>query len=567
MDQTVKENFGFYIKNEEHPIFLDQARALLDDLDEMHEAFSGNLAFGTGGLRGIIGAGTNRINPLSIKLSSQGLVNYAQSVFKEPLRAVISYDSRNYSRLFAEQTAQVFAANGVTAYIFDELHPVGALSFALRHYQCHFGVMITASHNPPNYNGYKVYWQDGAQVLPPHDQGIIKQISLRKIPPTMTLETAIQKQLIIFIGNEIDRLYIKNMKKLVFNPEIIKKSPNFKIVYTPLHGAGKNLIKQILEDNGFNVQLVDEQSQPDGNFTTVKSPNPEDSKALAMAVELGKKNGAHIVLATDPDADRMGVAVLHQGDFVFLTGNQIGLLLLDYICSMRKKLGTLPKNGLFINTIVSSPLQNTVARYYGLQEKRVLTGFKYIAQQIEEIESTLESTYIFGCEESYGYLCTTDVRDKDAVSTALVMAECAIWHFSQGRTLVDQLNILYQQFGYFKEVQITHDFPGSKGLEIMENFMQKLREKDQPWDFFETIRFHDYKYDITKIAGKSMQNKILPSSNVLEFTLNDGSIILVRPSGTEPKMKFYLIVKGENWESIDQKIIQMKSTVNQLLIT
>lgn len=567
MSKKFQERFEDYLQNEKHPEFLAAAQALADNEKELQERFSDDLEFGTGGLRGLIGPGSNRINPYTIARSSQGLATYAKSIGNDGMRAVVSYDSRRYSRDFAREAACVFAANGITTYLFDSLHPVPLLSFAVRHCHAQFGVMITASHNPPEYNGYKVYWDDGAQVLPPHDAGIIEAIRQVTDIHSMSSQQAESDGLLAMIQEEMDEAYQKAIAPLVVRKDLIaKEKDKFTIVYTPLHGSGFIPVQQALEGNDFSLLVVQEQAAPDGNFPTVKTPNPEDPKALSIAIKLATKYQAGLVMATDPDADRLGVAVRHEGNYVPLTGNQIGAILLNYLASRHKEFGTMPPQPYFVNSIVSSTLHNEIARFYGIQDYRVLTGFKYVAEKIRSIENSGENaSFLFACEESYGYLCTTVVRDKDAVSAAMVLAECAVWNYSQGRTLLDYMRSIYEQFGYFKEGQVSAEFPGSSGKLIMQNLMTRLRGNDHSWCHAMIVSIIDYATGETWRAGKKERNITLPPSDVLEFHLEDGTVMLARPSGTEPKIKFYLLIKGKDAQKMEETMENLKSDISGLL--
>ncbi|MGL4524506.1 MAG: phospho-sugar mutase [Spirochaetia bacterium] len=561
MNPQAQSNFKNYIKNEKHPVFLEEAHSFVDNSTEIQERFSSSLEFGTGGLRGLIGAGYNRINPYIIARSSQGLATYTKRIVKDtPISAVISYDSRQYSWDFACQAAMVFAANGIRTYLFSRLHPVPLLSFAVRHYKSTFGIMITASHNPPDYNGYKVYWEDGAQVLPPHDLGIIKEIEQTQCAQSMPFEKAKEAGLIIEINDEIDIIYQEAIASLILRSDLIKSLyDTFSIVYTPLHGAGFIPICEALNRHKFRSYIVESQADPNGLFPTVKSPNPEDPTALKQAIDLAKEHGSQLVLATDPDADRLGVAVLHQQNYLVLSGNQIGAIILDYLAARHKEMGSLPTKSFFVNSIVSSPLQNAIARSYGIKDFRVLTGFKYTAEKIHYFEQAdPENYFLFGCEESYGFLCTSIVRDKDAVSAALLLAECALWNHAQQRTLIDCLNNLYHKFGYFEEAQVSVDFPGNRGKATMAKLMLKLREANQNLFHQKILHMIDYMQENELVK--------LPLSNVLEFQLADGSRVIARPSGTEPKIKFYILGKGKNQHTLSGSIQNIKEDIQKIMI-
>ncbi|MCL2520475.1 MAG: phospho-sugar mutase [Spirochaetaceae bacterium] len=558
-----------YLQQETNPIFLKEAEGVKTNEAELAERFSSYLAFGTGGMRGLIGAGYSRLNPYTIKRAGQGVANYLKKAYpNKPLKVAISYDTRNYSELFAKETALIFAANGFTAYLSDAARPVPLLSFAVRHYEADVGIMITASHNPPAYNGYKVYGSDGCQVLPPHDVGIEDEVGKVIAINNINYDEAVNKGLIITIGEQLDKAYgqlVQGLWRYIdYNPldqieaedssltpaSDVKLNPaGYTISYTPLHGSGYLPVYNNLTKAGFKVVIPEAQRLPDGNFPTVKVPNPEYAETLQLAIELAKKEKAALVLATDPDADRLGLAVLHNGEYKLLTGNQIGALLLDYLCHSRKEQHELPAGSYFANTIVTSNLQNLIAKSYGLKDYRLLTGFKYIGETIAK-ES---GVFIFGCEESYGYLATPEVRDKDAVSAALLTAEMALYYSKQGKTLLDKLNELYTKFGYFEEHQVAHDFPGLAGLKAMQTLITKLRHNPVNWPEA-TVKIIDY-----------LKDTDLPKSDVLEYNLAGGTKVIVRPSGTEPKIKFYILAQGEDKAAIDVLVTAIKKIINELL--
>ncbi|MBN2658529.1 MAG: phospho-sugar mutase [Spirochaetales bacterium] len=536
-----------YIREEQNAFFRNQVQELIDknDLEELSERFYKELDFGTGGLRGEIGGGYNRMNSFTVSKATQGLAAYMVKNVKEEERiAVISYDSRNFSDTFSEEAALVLAGNGIKTYLFTGLRPTPVLSFAVRELGATAGIMVTASHNPAKYNGYKVFWSDGAQVTPPHDSGIIKEVravgdGIKKI----SREEAVRKGLLIMIDSEVDVPYEKMVVSQTLRPELVKeRGKDLKIVYTPLHGAGNIPVNNALKKMGISVFTVPEQAEPDGDFPTVAFPNPEISEAMALALKYGKEEHADLIMGTDPDSDRLGIAVPDKGDFRLVTGNQLGALLADYIFRTRKELGTLPSNGAFINTIVTSDLQIKIAEAYGLKTFKVLTGFKYIGLKIREFEEKDNYEYIFGGEESYGFLVGTAARDKDAVSAATMTAEMALWNVTQGRSVLDHLNEIYSKYGYYEEALISNYFEGQQGAAIMDGLMAQLRS-DSPESFggLKVREIIDYKDGSTKYTeeGRKEQNIDLPSSNVLQFILEDGSLITVRPSGTEPKIKFY----------------------------
>lgn len=543
-----------YIDQETNEFFRDEIQTLLknESWDDLSDRFWRDLDFGTGGLRGVIGGGINRINPTVIRKATQGLANYIISHVAESERGmVIAYDSRNYSDLFAEEAARVMAANGIRTWLFTSLRPTPVLSYAVRAKGACSGIMVTASHNPAIYNGYKVYWSDGAQVVPPHDNGIITEV--RKVSDTvrtMDLSEAREKGLIIPIDTEIDTAYRKMVVGQSLRPDLVKeRGAGLKTVFTPLHGTGLIPVETVLDDLGIKIIPVPEQKDPDGDFPTVAFPNPEIAPALELALNLAKKEEADLVMATDPDADRLGIAVPDDGEWVLISGNQLGALLADYIFRTRKEQGRMPANPAFVNTIVTSIFQNRIADFYGATSFRVLTGFKFIGEKIRQFEADNNFTYVFGGEESYGYLVGTAVRDKDAVSAASMTAEMALWNQSRGMTVMDHLKELWAKFGFWQELLISRDFAGQKGQAIMSDLMASLR--DDPPKSIASIEINemiDYRdgTTLTLADGKSQQNILLPSSDVLQFVLSDGSLVTARPSGTEPKIKFYASCRSEN---------------------
>lgn len=536
-----------YIASEENPFFRDQVTRLVaeGDMEELEERFYKELDFGTGGLRGEIGGGLNRMNSFTVAKATQGLASYiVKNVEPEKRTAVISFDSRNYSDAFAEEAALVLAGNGIKTYLFTSLRPTPVLSFAVRQLSATAGIMVTASHNPAKYNGYKVFWNDGAQVTPPHDKGIIGEVrAVTDEIKKLTKQSALEKGLLVMIDREIDVPYEEMVVSQTLRPELVReKGRELKIVYTPLHGAGNIPVNNALKKMGIEVFTVPEQEKPDGDFPTVAFPNPEITEAMALALKYGRQEKADLIMGTDPDSDRLGIAVPENGDFRLISGNQLGALLADYIFRTRKELGTLPADGAFINTIVTSDLQNRIADAYGLANFKVLTGFKYIGMKIREFEETGTHTYIFGGEESYGFLVGTAARDKDAVSAATMTAEMALWNVTKGRSVLDHLNEIYLKYGYFEETLISNYFEGQQGAVIMENLMVHLRNHTpETLGGIRISRVIDYKNGTTKICttGKVEKDVDLPPSDVLQFILEEGSLVTVRPSGTEPKIKFY----------------------------
>lgn len=543
-----------YIAQETNEFFRNEIQNLLKDesWDDLSDRFWRDLDFGTGGLRGVIGGGINRINPTVIRKATQGLANYIISHVPESERSmVIAYDSRNYSDLFAEEAARVMAANGIRTWLFTSLRPTPVLSYAVREMGACSGIMVTASHNPAIYNGYKVYWSDGAQVVPPHDKGIIAEV--RKVSDTvktMDLSEAKEKGLIIPIDSEIDTPYREMVVGQSLRPALVKeRGAGLKVVFTPLHGTGLIPVETVLDDLGIKIIAVPEQKDPDGDFPTVAFPNPEIAPALELALKLAKKENADLVMATDPDADRLGIAVPEDGEWVLISGNQLGAMLADYIFRTRKEQGRMPANPAFVNTIVTSIFQNRIADFYGATSFRVLTGFKFIGEKIRQFEADNNFTYVFGGEESYGFLVGTSVRDKDAVSAASMTAEMALWNQSRGITVMDHLKELWAKFGFWQELLISRDFAGQKGQGIMTDLMASLR--DNPPKSIASIEINemiDYRdgTTLTLADGISRKDILLPPSDVLQFVLSDGSLVTARPSGTEPKIKFYASCRSEN---------------------
>lgn len=526
----------------------ERVRYLIDnDRKELEESFYRHLEFGTGGLRGIMGVGTNRMNKYTVGMATQGVANYMKANFKnlDKIKVAISYDCRNNSREFAQITANVFAANGFRVYLFDSLRPTPELSYTIRHFGCQGGVMITASHNPKEYNGYKAYWEDGAQVTSPHDTNIIDQV-LKITSPAQVLFSC-ENPDIVSIGEDVDRAYLKDISTLFLSPESVRRHQDLKIVYTPLHGTGVKLVPEALEMIGFrNIYKVEEQCVNDGNFPTVKSPNPEESSALEMAVRLAEEKGADIVMATDPDADRLGIAVRdNENKIVLLNGNQTATLLTYYLLRRWKDLGKLNENTYMVKTIVTTELLAVMAERFGVKMYNVLTGFKYIAQVIRENEG--KGTFIGGGEESYGYNAGEFVRDKDAVVASCLVAECAAWAADSGKTLYALLQDIYKEFGYYKEALVSVTKQGKSGLEEIQNIMKRYRETP-PSEVAgsKVVKIIDY---------NKPEETGLPKSNVLQFYGEDGTVVSVRPSGTEPKIKFYFGVCCGNE---DLKISKLK---------
>jgi phosphoglucomutase len=542
--QDIIERANDYISKEKDDVFKQEVEKLLKDggqdaQKELADRFYQNLEFGTGGLRGVIGGGYNRMNTFVVKSATQGLASYIIKTFPKKsaeggLKAVIAFDSRHYSAEFALACALIFAANGIKTFLFSSLRPTPELSFAIRHLGCDTGIVVTASHNPPQYNGYKAYWNDGSQVVPPHDIGIIEEVNNVKDIKEISKNEALDKGLLVIIDKEVDEPYQAMVKSRLFRPDLIKeKAGEVKIVYTPLHGTGALHVEKVLGDLGLKVITVPEQREGDGNFPTVSFPNPEEAAALDMAIKLGAKEKADVVMATDPDADRFGIAVPDKsGGFALVTGNQMGVLLADYIFLSLKELGRLPANAAMVNSIVTTGMQKKVAQYYGGECVECLTGFKWIADVMRKWERGQDGgkTYVFGTEESYGYNVETEVRDKDGVSAAAMTAEMTLYWRSKGKSLLDRLDELYMVCGYWQEMGISKYFKGPEGPSIMNGIMEEYR-KNPP----KTLGG----MDIVKVRDIKNGADGLPPSDVLQFFLADGTIVSARPSGTEPKIKFY----------------------------
>ena len=554
----------------------EELKNIAEEENEIKERFYMDLEFGTAGLRGIIGAGTNRMNIYVVRRATQGLANYIAKVGKQSQGVAIAYDSRHMSPEFAQEAALCLAANGIKAYIFESLRPTPELSFAVRHLGCVAGINITASHNPPEYNGYKVYWEDGAQITPPHDTGImgeVKAISDWNTVKTMDKAQAEKAGLYEVIGQKIDDAYMEELKKQVIHQDAIEaEGKNLKIVYTPLHGTGNIPARRILKELGFeNVYVVKEQELPDGAFPTVSYPNPEAAEAFELGLKLAKEVDADLVLATDPDADRLGVRVKDKnGEYHDLTGNMSGCLLANYEIGQRKAVnGSLPEDGALIKTIVTSNLADAIAKGYGVDLIEVLTGFKFIGQQILGFENSGKGTYLFGFEESYGCLIGTYARDKDAIVATMALCEAAAYYKTQGKTLWDAMIEMYDQYGYYKDDIQSITLKGIEGLQKIQEIMDTLR-KNPPAEFagHKVVSARDYKKDtITDLATGEVKPTGLPNSNVLYYDLTDDAWVCVRPSGTEPKVKFYYGVKGTSLEDADEKSAVMGKAVLDMVNT
>ncbi len=559
------------------PFFDEETRNELAKIKnnekEIEDRFYKNLEFGTAGLRGIIGAGTNRMNKYTVTKATQGLANFINSQGKASRGVVIAYDSRHMSKEFSDYAALTLNANGIKTYVFESLRPTPELSFAIRKLNAISGIVITASHNPPKYNGYKAYWEDGAQISSPIDKLIIEEVN--KVTDyeqvkTIDMEKAKENGLYNLIGEEIDNAYIEEIKKLVLNPEIIKKHKDLKIVYTPLHGAGNIPVRRVLSELGFeNINVVLEQEKPNGDFPTVRYPNPEDTKAFDLALDLAKKIDAEIVLATDPDADRLGIFVkdVKSGQYIPFTGNMSCLLLAEYRISQIKERNLLPKNGAIIKSIVSSNLADAIAKYYNLRLFEVLTGFKNIGKQMKNFDETKDCEYVFGYEESYGCLIGTYARDKDGVSAVMGLCEAAAFYKEKGLTLWDQMINIYEKYGYYKEGAVSITLEGVEGAQKIKQIMVNLRQKNiEKIGEYSVLKIRDYELDkIIDVKTKIETKTGLPKSNVIYYELEDDAWACIRPSGTEPKIKLYVGVKGNSMKDSQQKIDKLCEQIKELL--
>ncbi|UJD00378.1 phospho-sugar mutase [Streptococcus oralis] len=567
---TYQENYQKWIDFAELPDYLRQD---LEDMDEKtkEDAFYTNLEFGTAGMRGLIGAGTNRINIYVVRQATEGLARLIESKGEnEKERGVaIAYDSRHFSPEFAFESAAVLAKHGIKSYVFESLRPTPELSFAVRHLNCFAGIMITASHNPAPFNGYKVYGEDGGQ-MPPHDADALTTY-IRAIENPFAVEVAdVEAEkasgLIEVIGEAVDVEYLKEVKDVNINPALIEEfGKDMKIVYTPLHGTGEMLARRALAQAGFDsVQVVEAQATPDPDFSTVKSPNPENQAAFALAEELGRQVGADVLVATDPDADRVGVEVLQKdGSYLNLSGNQIGAIMAKYILEAHKSAGTLPENAALCKSIVSTDLVTKIAESYGATMFNVLTGFKFIAEKIQEFEEKHNHTYMMGFEESFGYLIKPFVRDKDAIQAVLVVAELAAYYRSRGLTLADGIEEIYKEYGYYAEKTISVTLSGVDGAEQIKAIMAKFRNNaPKEWNATAITVVEDFKAQTSTTTDGTVTTLTTPPSDVLKYTLADGSWIAVRPSGTEPKIKFYIAVVGESNEDSQAKIANIEAEIN-----
>ena len=570
-----KDQYQFWLEDDYFDAKTkEELKAIANDEKEIEDRFYRELEFGTGGLRGVIGAGTNRMNLYTVRKATQGLANYILKMGTQDKGISIAYDSRFMSPEFADEAALCMAANGIKAYVFDALRPTPELSFSVRYLGCTAGIVITASHNPPEYNGYKVYWEDGAQVTSPRDVDIIncvKEVTDYHTVKTMDKQAAIDAGLYITIGAEVDDAFIAELKKQIINPEVIKEvADDIKIVYTPFNGTGNVPARRILKEIGFkNVYVVPEQEMPDPKFTTLDYPNPEDPKAFTLALKLAKEVQADIVLATDPDADRLGIYAYDtkSGEYVPFTGNMSGMLIAEYILSQRKAKGIMPVNPALVKTIVTTNMADVITKAYDVKLIEVLTGFKYIGEQIKWFEENNTYNYVFGLEESYGCLAGTHARDKDAIVAVMCLCEVAAWCKKNNKTVWDMMVEMYEKYGYFKEDLYTITMKGKDGAEQIAAIMEKLRA-NPPKEFgaWKVKEMRDYKSGKTINPETGEEGETgLPTSNVLYFDLSDDSWCCARPSGTEPKIKFYMGVKGSSLEDASVKVTALTDALKAKL--
>lgn len=568
---TWQDNFQVWTKRNDLPEYLkNEMDALAKDDQQAEDAFYQPLSFGTAGMRGLLGAGINRMNIYTVRQATEGLARLMDSL-SEDIKArgvAISYDSRHFSQEFAFESAKVLGAHGIKAYVFESLRPTPELSFTVRYFKAYAGIMITASHNPKEYNGYKIYGEDGGQ-MPPKESDIItasiREADMFAVPVKSQAELE-AAGLLVTIGKDVDDAYLSEIKTVTVDQELVnKEGRDMKLVYSPLHGTGALIAGQALNNAGFkNVTIVPEQEQPDGDFPTVTLPNPEDPAALAMGIALAKKQGADVVIGVDPDADRMGTAVrLPSGEYQLLTGNQIGAILLHYLLTAKKAAGTLPSNGVLVKSIVSSEFAADIAKSFNIETINVLTGFKYIAEQIQNYESTHEHTFLFGFEESYGYLVKSFARDKDSIQATVLLAEVAAYYKSLGKTLYDGLQDLFAEYGYFVENTQSLTFKGIDGAEKIAALMAKFRA-EQPTSFgnIAVTKFADFTLQTETDVQTGVETTMsLPKANVLKYWLSDGSWVAVRPSGTEPKIKLYVGTNGTTQQIADDKLAAIQKSI------
>ncbi len=568
---TWQENYQIWADRTDLPQNLqDDMKKLAADEKAAEDAFYQPLSFGTAGMRGLLGAGINRMNIFTVRQATEGLARLMDSLDDavKGRGVAISYDSRHFSPEFSIESAKVLGAHGIKAYVFETLRPTPELSFTVRHLNAYAGIMITASHNPKEYNGYKIYGEDGGQ-MPPKESDIItasiREADMFEVPVKDEAEL-VEAGLLVKIGKDVDDAYLAEVKTVTVNQELIDTvGKDMKLVYSPLHGTGALIAGQALKNAGFeNVTIVPEQAEPNGDFPTVKLPNPEDPEALAMGIALAKEQGADVVIAVDPDADRMGTAVRQpSGEYQLLTGNQIGAVLLNYLLTAKKAAGTLPANGALVKSIVSSEFAADIAKSFGVETINVLTGFKYIAEQIQHFEDTNEHTFLFGFEESYGYLVKSFARDKDSVQATVLLAEVAAYYKSLGKTLYDGLQELFEQYGYFVENTKSLTFAGIDGADKIASLMNKFRA-ETPAEFggVKVAKVEDFSLQTeTDTATGAVTPMTLPKANVVKYWLTDGSWVAVRPSGTEPKIKFYVGTKGATAQAADEELAAIQATI------
>jgi len=566
-----KDKYNEWLESEIIDEAIKNELRVIEDEKEIEDRFYKDLEFGTGGLRGVIGAGTNRMNIYTVSKATQGFANYLNKNFKNPSVA-IAYDSRNMSKEFSKAAALTLSANGVKVYLFEELRPTPMLSFAARYLNCTGGIVVTASHNPKEYNGYKVYDEFGGQVTDEKANMIINEVnkieSFNEIK-TIKEEDALEKGLLVYIGEEVDKAYIDAMKSLTIRTKLVKeKAKDLKVIYTPIHGSGNMPVRRLLSELGYeNVEVVKEQEMPDGNFPTAPYPNPEDPKVFKLALEMAEKTNPDVIFATDPDADRIGVIVKdNSGEYKVLTGNQTGLLLTEYMLAALKEEGKLPGNGTVIKTIVTTDGVRNIADAYDIEVEEVLTGFKYIGEKMREYKETQEKTYIFGFEESYGYLAGDFCRDKDAVVAAMLIAEMTLYYKEKGMSLYDGLIKLYDKYGYFKETLVSFELKGKEGSEKIAACIDAFRNEElKEVNGCKVVLKSDYKLSVSEDAKGNKEVIDLPKSNVLKFTLDNGAWFVIRPSGTEPKMKAYIAIKGSSMEDSDNILEEFKEKIVELI--